>query len=142
VLDSIYTICHRVAITEPILTEWQRHRSRFANRWLNQMFGRKKVVRLENPEEAGLEQSVATLPSPQRECAFKDIHLVAAAMSSDRIIVSCDERAREVFSSLVEPASLRQVSWANPERDTAAVLGWLARDAPPEAGFLLIVTDQ
>src|SRR3712207_5775264 len=43
-LMRMLQICHRCAMTPELLDEWRRHQSRYARRWLTQMFARKKVV--------------------------------------------------------------------------------------------------
>jgi hypothetical protein len=124
-------------ISDSILAEWQRHRSRFANRWLNQMFGRRKVDRVGECNHPALEQAIEELASPHRERALKDLHLISAALVGDRVVLSCDDLAKGAFSILTAHPALRDLLWANPETDIDAVLNWLGRGAPNELRFHL-----
>src|SRR5271165_1159009 len=47
ILKAILTICHRVCVCAELREEWKRHQSRFARRWLTQMYASRKVVACE-----------------------------------------------------------------------------------------------
>lgn len=134
----MYTALHYVVVSESILAEWKLHRSRFSTRWLNQMFGRKQVVRVDEVRDENLEAAIEVLAAPHREHASKDVHIVSAALLTDRVVLSCDEHARTAFSQLTTLAALGSMLWANPERQGAQVVAWLGAGAPHEPGFLLI----
>lgn len=102
------------------------------------MFGRKKVVRITEVRDHDLEQAITNLASPHRERALKDLHVVSAALLTDRVILSCDDHARAAFAALQAPPSLNDLLWANPHGDAAAILDWLGRGAPDEADYRLI----
>ena len=133
----MYDTCHHVTLNQSILEEWRRHRSRFSYRWLTQMFGKKKVDRVSEVQATDVQDAVQRLASPEREHAQKDLHLVAAALVTDRIVLSCDDAARAAFSQLTVP-SLTGLLWANPDRDPPSVVEWLRRGAPDEAAFRLV----
>ncbi len=46
---------HRMATTEPIIAEWNRHQSNFARRWRTSMMARKKIKAIEIPPRLSLE---------------------------------------------------------------------------------------
>jgi hypothetical protein len=101
------------------------------------MFGRKKVVRLEGIADQALQAAVNGLPNPERSRALKDLHIVSAALASDRVVLSCDVLARAAFAKLTMVGAVEDLLWANPENDAAAVLSWLERGAPAEVEFRL-----
>jgi len=58
-LSAILNICHCVVITDHGLAEWRAHRSRYSHRWLTEMYGRRKVKRLDNDTlESNYEQII------------------------------------------------------------------------------------
>lgn len=102
------------------------------------MFGRKQVVRVDDVHDESLEVAIETLAAPHRKHASKDVHLVSAALATDRVVLSCDDQARTAFSQLSSLAALGNMLWANPERQGAAVVTWLGAGAAHEHQFLLI----
>jgi len=75
---------------------------------------------------------------PDRGELEKDLHLLEAAMASDRVIVSLDGTARELLAAAAQQVGeIGQVMWVSPENDVAAVIAWLQRDAPAEAIYML-----
>ena len=57
----------------------------------------------------------------------KDMHLVAAARSADKTILSLDERTRVLLRALAaETRALDGLLWAHPADEFDALRGWLA----------------
>jgi hypothetical protein len=64
----------------------------------------------------------------------KDAHLLEAALLTDRIVISCDEKVRVLFRAACrEVHEIRQVHWANPEKEDEAVADWVREGARVEA---------
>lgn len=135
VLTTILEVCHRVAVSDDLMTEWQAHRSAFSNKWLNQMFGRKKVERVQRTSMEPLRDQINALSEPCRSVGTKDAHLVEAAISTDGVVVSCDETARACLAKVGDPR-FSGVSWLNPDVHEDAAT-WLEGGAIPEARLLL-----
>ena len=134
-LQSVLTICHRIAMPEELRNEWNKHRSAFARGWLVQMFARKKVKLDSPPEQADLLQKVASARvSPgQADAMRKDWLLIEAALDSDRSIVSLDDTARDAFRTAAhEVADLCKIVWVNPDKPAERAIEWLQRGAEPE----------
>lgn len=131
-LQEVLVICHRVVLTPEISAEWKRHRSRFAYGWLASMWARKKVVRTDPVENAGLRQTIHSLELTDsvREAILKDIHLVEAAFATDQVVASLDETARRHFRQITEHAeSLKTLVWVNPAKDDEHAADWLRQGA-------------
>jgi hypothetical protein len=63
----------------------------------------------------------------------KDLHLVKAAFSHDRIIISMDEEARAAFTRNKKRLGLgEELAWVNPAAADDGEVGWLKRGAPRE----------
>lgn len=137
VMKAALTICHRAAVSADLMEEWKRHRSGFSHRWLNQMFGKKKVILLSVPQLELLRTELSALEEPCRSITMKDVHLIECAIASgDRVVVSCDERARACFAAM-HTNTLQGVVWVNPERGTSEVIAWLERGVLDEQSMLL-----
>ncbi len=131
---------HQITWTEEISIEWRNRAAGFARRWLVQMFGRKKVARVENAEVLGLTATVvdALTTEPHKAAAAKDCHLLHAALHSDKAITSLDEKARRIFArACSKAAAIREIIWVNPNVDAEAPLYWLRNGAPADQDRML-----
>jgi hypothetical protein len=137
-LKSILKHSHRMVITKEISREWRKHQSLFAQDWLKTMFQKKRLHSLKPSQVGnidGLMDFIDTLePQKVREDAYKDIHLIEAAIASDKRIISSDEKtARKIFSDATETVPiLGDILWANPTKSEEAVADWIAQGTPPE----------
>ena len=123
---------HRFVATPSIQAEWKTHASGFATRWLASMFARRLVEKLEDdPVVPTLRQAISQMAgrSPQfRRCsdiAAKDIHLVEAALATDRIVISRDIEALRCLR-LSERVKRRTgaVVWICPVTNTQPLMAW------------------
>lgn len=139
-LDAVLTICHGMALSEELYAEWRRHQSRFACNWRRSMLGHRKFAYMRDASNDRLRDAVASLPltEKEREVILKDVHLVEAAMASDRVVVSCDKAARSTFRKAAgHIPALREIMWVNPTEDHDNVLRWLSEGAERRHEFLL-----
>jgi hypothetical protein len=126
-----------LVVVSPRLLE-EGHIGPFARKWMVQMFARRKVYRVNDPpvldalrnllpdlEEAGVANAIS-----------KDLHLVEAALGTDKRILSLDERMRGHLGKLAARiAELSQIHWANPRHPQCHT--WLLDGAPDIAMYLL-----
>ena len=134
-LQEVLKICHKVVMTPEISAEWKKHRSKFAYGWLASMWARKKVVRPDPVENAGLRQAIRSseLTDSVREAILKDIHLVEAAFATDHAVASLDDTARQYLRQIAEHVkSLRSLVWVNPTKDDEHATDWLREGANAE----------
>jgi len=137
-LRSILKHSHRMVITKEISQEWRKHQSQFSQEWFKTMIQRKRLHSLEPSQVENIDELmdfIDTLePQKVREDAYKDIHLIEAAMASDKRIVSSDEQtARKIFSDATETVpTMGDILWANPVKPEEAVADWIAQGTPPE----------
>ena len=134
-LQIILDVCHRTAATAAILEEWNRHQSRFARKWRNSMYARGKVVSVPTAEcsdvHTALKQSQDLLAN-EISAAEKDLHLVAAARSADRVIISPDNAALAIFRKLTPvTGAIADILWIDPVLDLDRLRLWLEADGPP-----------
>jgi hypothetical protein len=127
-LSAILKAQHRLALSSEGLTEWRKHRSRFARSWLVQMFSRKLVELMGDVRDDALRHQLRScaLSDSKWRAMEKDAHLVEAALRADRIVISRDERVRALFRAACPSIrELRDILWANPEIEVEQVISWL-----------------
>jgi hypothetical protein len=110
------------------------------------MYARKLVEAIRPDENASLRRAVERFALPgreengisrDREAMLKDVHLLEAALNTDRTIIALDETVRELFVALSnDVAEVRIIVWANPERDPSVGV-WIEQGALPERDRML-----
>jgi hypothetical protein len=139
-LNDTLEICHRVAMTPEISQEWRTHQSSYAKKWLTRMYGKKKVdYRTLAPDSLSIENIAGAQDTERdREAVIKDMHLIQAALSLDKLIVTLDENARTLFSKASGNNSmLRELVWVNPTHQDINPTKWLQNGAPVEKELML-----
>lgn len=134
-LRAVLRICHRLVLTPEIQEEWRRHQSDFTRKWRVQMYARKKIDEpnppLNEPLRTGIERTTTAVN--EQEAMLKDMRLIEAALNTDKVVVSLDERARTLFDRAGQTVEeLRLILWLNPERPEESPLAWLEAGAKIE----------
>ena len=69
---------------------------------------------------------------------LNDVHLIDAALATDRTVNSLDGKARKVFARASHTlAELTSIVWVNPDQPAEDPTGWLQRGAKPERKRML-----
>ena len=135
-LKEVRSQNHRVVITREISDEWKRHQSRFALEWRVSMDARRKIDRINPPEDEGLQDKVTNTAGDEDEIAAmqKDFHLLQAALATDQTITSLDETIRRLFKRASQQVGeIRNIIWVNPNRIVEEQpISWLQNGAPSE----------
>lgn len=140
-LEKIRSICHQAVFSPESSSEWKGHRSRFALTWRRTMTARKKLHLVdESCRNDELREALEKLWEVERgapdswEEVEKDLHLVEAALVTDKIVLSRDRRIRECLKWACKRRGariLREVHWIdpvkNPRRLTRLLKGELPR---------------
>ena len=135
-LNAVLSLSHRIVMTEKINNEWKNHQSRFARRWRVSMDARKKINRIDPPEDEELQAKVTTTTNntDEIEAIQKDFHLLQAALATDQTVISLDETVRQLFKQASQQVGeIRNIIWVNPDRTAEEQpIAWLQNGAPPE----------
>ena len=135
-LQTVLSECHRVVMTRTIGNEWDRHQSRFARIWRKSMYARRKVVGIDSTEENITIETLSMTTNNQDEIDImqKDIHLLQAAMRTDKMIISLDETVRILFANAANHVrTISSIIWVNPEKkEIEQPINWLKSGAPHE----------
>jgi hypothetical protein len=127
-LAEVLKISHQVVMTRELAREWDDHETRFSARWRVDMRSRRKVIDLENVENEEVRRQVRSSPA-----VLKDLHLVEAALATDHIVVSLDERAHRDLA--VE--ATKDVVWVNAAQKGGHAIYWLRNGAPDKEEWKL-----
>jgi hypothetical protein len=138
-LMRVRSVCHRIAWTEPIKLEWDKHASVFASQWRVSMLNldkrREKLRRLKDAPSSEIRESI------QKQCTdgeilailLKDCHLIEAALETDLRVASLDEQVRRHLAALAAAVeTLRPIIWVNPAVAEEEAVEWLEKGAPAE----------
>ena len=138
-LDTLLDVGHQVVMTEAIREEWHRRISRYSKRWRRRMWARKRVVKITGERDETLRGRIdASVSQDQRAMVAKDVHLVEAALATDRLITSQDERVRSALRTASNNVGeLKRIVWVNPARGDEKPIDWLRDGAKAEEHRLL-----
>ncbi|MGO9553548.1 MAG: hypothetical protein ACLP2U_00775 [Syntrophobacteraceae bacterium] len=142
-LAAVLKICHRIVFSRQLSAEWNRNRSNYSYRWLASMTARKKVLRIEDSQvvQNELREKLRDLPldMEQRDAIEKDLPLIETALAADKLIISKDERMREILDAISSRIGmLKSCLWLNPViEDSITWLKWLENGANMEPDKLL-----
>ena len=127
---------HRIVMSKQINDEWKRHQSHFALEWRASMDARRRVVRIVPSEQTQLQRKLTntTEKLDDIEEMLKDLHLLQAALETDKTIISLDETIRTLFAKAShQVGEIRDIIWVNPEQTTEEEpITWLRNGAPSE----------
>ena len=140
-LETVLDVGHQVVMTDAIMAEWRNHLSRYSRRWRRQMYGRRRVYRIEMQKERdnNLRKRIdRAVHRDQRAIVDKDVHLIEATIATDRLVTSKDESARGAFKDASDGVvDLQQIVWVNPTCDNEKPIEWLQNGALAEAHRML-----
>jgi hypothetical protein len=127
---------HCAVRTPELWSEWTKHWSKLARIWYRSLEAKKRVIRVTPTREVATQVAEVEATAPRendRLALAKDGHLMRAALSTDRRIVSFDETVRQLAQSSCKSCKhLREVIWVNPNSQSENALGWLRSGAPDE----------
>ena len=135
-LSAVLSLSYRIVMTEKINNEWKNNQSRFARRWRVSMDARKKIDRINPPEDEELQDKITNTASDEDEIEVlrKDFHLLHAALATDQTVISLDETIRGLFKRASQRVGeIRGIIWVNPELTEEEPIIWLQNGAPSEA---------
>ncbi|HEB71342.1 MAG TPA: hypothetical protein ENI77_01830 [Nitrospirae bacterium] len=135
-LMEVYVICHRAVLTSECNKEWNDHYSHYSIKWKSKMMGARKVD-LRHDEEvmnSELRDTIEKHASSEskRIAMLKDAHLIEAALNSDKIVISLDDKAKNNFSEIAGKfRELKSIVWINPVQEKDKAIQWLEEGAKP-----------
>ena len=108
-------------MTDAIHDEWKNHMSRFTRKWLCSMAAHRKPSERVRPSNISVD--TAEWSNPDRKVVEKDLCLIEAALSADKVIVTRDDAFRRVLAKTSQGTQLlNSIEWFNPVSDDIARL--------------------
>lgn len=128
-LEHFMTSDNKLIMTKEISREWSKHQSKFAYTWRSRMVGKKKVEfikDIENEKIRGGLEVCSILSETKKSAVIKDLHLVEAAVQTDNLIVSNDDKMRANTVVLAHSCSeIHDIMWVNPTNENEKAIDWL-----------------
>src|SRR5262249_51320366 len=92
-LIAVRGVCHRMAWSQAIKAEWDKHQSLFAEGWLASMMDLKKLRPVKDEPWAELREAIEGHSDDKNLVGImlKDAHLVEAALATDLRVASLDD---------------------------------------------------
>ncbi|HKV39172.1 MAG TPA: hypothetical protein VJX67_08160 [Blastocatellia bacterium] len=122
-LGEVLKISHCAVMTATLAGEWDKHQSLYAARWRADMRSRNKIVDLIALQNDDVRRQVQISKAIE-----KDLHLIEAALATDKIVISLDDRAQ---AGLCVDAT-KEVVWVNAVAEGGHAIYWLRDGAPPK----------
>jgi hypothetical protein len=139
-LEAVLANDHRLVITPEIRDEWARRQSNFSRSWRRRMYARKSVFALNVDASTSFVTRLKRLKctKKQRDAMLNDVHLIDAALATDRTVSSLDGEARNLYArASLSLAELKSIVWVNPDAPAEEPIGWLQQGAKPERKRML-----
>ena len=137
VLEKLRESGHRIVWSTEIEEEWNRHFTEFSLDWYTTMTISDKVLDLKNVNvrDESLREDICNFAPDIHiyRILQEDVHLLEAALFTDKSIVSKDKRARRHFGNIsLQIKKIRDVVWVNPDVADDQCTEWLKLGAPVE----------
>ncbi|HWZ43925.1 MAG TPA: hypothetical protein VNW97_10625 [Candidatus Saccharimonadales bacterium] len=131
---------HLLAFSPEIRAEWNRHQSSFARQWRLSMVARRRVRQIDSPRDENLRLRIekASRNTADWNIVEKDCILIEAAIVCDRVILSLDETARNLFRFCgAKVGEIRTVMWTNPAITEELIIDWIYSGCETEGHRML-----
>lgn len=143
-LDLIATHRHKIVLYPDLQEEWDRHQSNYFIRWRATMIAKKLFCRIDNVVRlhdlrTQLDTILqSTISENDKKAILKDLHLIEAAIETDKIVLSKDEAARLLFRGVCTTVpDVRRILWGNPVIEQENIEDWITQGFRPAQGRYL-----
>jgi hypothetical protein len=133
-LLAVLSICHKIVVNPEMKEEWNKHESKFFRIWRVQMVAKRNFIYVNKEDKTFLDikAQIETLAKTyeNREAMEKDYFLLELALAHDKIVVSNDEKVRNLFREIsAQVTEIREVNWINPIKPEETPIEWLTQGA-------------
>ncbi|AIU77430.1 MULTISPECIES: hypothetical protein [Bacillus] len=127
-LEMFLETKNKIGMTKTLKEEWLRHPSPYTAKVYGLLKNQRRIIKISDHETVeDLRIKIQNIKDKQRvEAILKDIHLLEAAIVTDKFIISLDNKARNNFNHFYDCISdIPDVCWVNPSVETEFALEWL-----------------
>jgi hypothetical protein len=143
VLNAVRRFGFRMTMTPEIVQEWDDHQGSFALAWLVAMRTADRIeirdschnedLRNRVIEMAGQKIGQTKITEEICQIILKDCHLLEAALTTDKVILALDEKARKPLKTTAQVVEeISPIVWVNPDKPEEGTIAWLEAGAEPE----------
>lgn len=131
-LEEFLKTKNKLVFNKQLKEEWKNHPSIISLKILSSLRSRGRIIEIQDQD--GIQQirdKIIRIRDTQRiEAILKDLHLIEAALFTDKIIISLDKKARNNFVSILnEVNEISDINWLNPVIEPEGILSWLVNGA-------------
>lgn len=123
-----------IVLGDELFEEWRRYQSVYTRVWLTRMTSQNRISTYENGGDdfqSIKKNLLAAIPSREIiKIVEKDLHLIEAAVLTDKLIISIEKHSRDHFrnySNVIQV--LQEICWMNPAEPDEKVVAWLKAGA-------------
>lgn len=139
-LEAILNICHSIVLNNEIKTEYDKHRSNYSSLWLFAMNNKEKIIKaaLDATKKKEFDKKINdalddVTDKSIRDAIRKDLPFYNAALSTDKIILSRDDKMDKNYTTCLGAIpEIQSVTWKNPCKDKEGYIEWLRKAAKPK----------
>jgi len=138
VLKTVLDNRYHVIMSYQLWDEWKRHKGRYARIWLKTMIERSRLYRQNVMPNDAFREKLFAFHEIKRDptvklIIMKDLHLIEAALETDKTVISLDNQVREHFKrASVSVEELKVIVWVNPKEPEENAIYWLEYGARPD----------
>jgi hypothetical protein len=135
-LLAVLAMCHKIVVNPELKEELAKHESDFFRKWRTQMVAKRKFIFYVNDDDTqgffNVRDQIDDLAETYegREAMSKDCFLLELALAHDKIVVSKDEKVRNLFRIIsAQIPEIKEVNWINPIKPAETPIEWLKQGA-------------
>ncbi|QOZ92910.1 hypothetical protein EU243_15105 [Bacillus velezensis] len=127
-LDIFLKTKNKIGMTEDLKKEWFDHKSTYTAKVFGMLKNQRRIIKISDHETVeDLRTKIQNIKDKQRvEAILKDMHLLEAAILTDKFIISLDNKARNNFNHFYNCVpGIPDVCWLNPSDENEKATEWL-----------------
>jgi hypothetical protein len=133
-LLEVLAICHKIIVNSEMKEELTKHESNFFRKWRVRMVAKRKFIYVDDDTQdfPNVRERIDNLAETYegREAMSKDCFLLELALAHDKIVVSKDEKVRNLFRIIsAHIPEIKEVNWINPIKPAETPIEWLKQGA-------------
>lgn len=107
----------KIVMCKRLFSEWSRHNSRYSSIWLSNMISKEKAILTDINDYSSVDNVIDTNKGTLRNnptritAAKKDSHLIHLASLHDKLIISNERNAAELFNKLFQNHEYGEIYW-------------------------------
>ena len=127
-LETFMQTDKKIIMSKEIFREWKKHESGFSKKWRATMVAKKRMLKIDDVKFEAIRSRVEVFTNDEhiKKAVIKDLHLVEAALNSDKMIASCDNKMRRYLVELSFNCEyVHEIIWVDPSNENEEVIEWL-----------------